>query len=378
MGGDMNSITAPTNAENRYMHIDALRAFAVMLVVVAHAGIGHIVPGGSGVTIFFAISGFIITHLLIKERSRSGGFSVGSFYRRRFIKIAPPFVVIIAIPTLLYSIWGNIDWIAFGAQIFFAYNWIKYQGHYDVLPGSEVVWSLAIEEQFYIAFAVLWLLAVGSKHWRSWLVLISLLAIIYSTSMRFLLASDGMAERIYYGSDTRLDGIAWGVGAAALYHFWLERSYGKGWLPRLITSPWAFWVAISVYLASLIIRDDWFRETLRYSFQAIATCVVILFGMWPGRGQVRKLFFKISAFKVVNLIGAASYSIYLVHLMVDAVLRPYVESVPLGMRVVLLTLVGTGVGVLAYVLVEVPAHKIGKRIAGRSSNTPPVPASLSR
>lgn len=366
----MSTITAPVNAENRYVHIDALRAFAVLLVVVAHAGIGHIVPGGSGVTIFFSISGFIITHLLIKEKARSGRFSVGAFYRRRFIKIAPPFFVLIGIPTVVYSLWNHIDWAAFGSQVFFAYNWIKYQGHHDVLPGSEVVWSLAIEEQFYIGFALLWIVAVRSSRWRTWLLAIASFAILYSTLMRFFLAgSEGMADRIYYGSDTRLDGIAWGVVTAVLYHYWSNKSEGKEGSDRLITSPWVFIAAIALYVISLLIRDEWFRETLRYTFQALATCVVILFGIMPGRGPVRALFFRFSKIRIVNLIGAASYSIYLVHLIVDAILRPYVQSMPLGLRVVLLTLLGTGVGVLAYACVEVPAHKIGKRIAGRDSSS---------
>ncbi|MGW9345945.1 acyltransferase family protein, partial [Streptomyces albidoflavus] len=110
-------MATPLNSANRFAHIDAMRAFAVMVVVIAHAGLGHIVPGGSGVTIFFSISGFIITYLLLRERQKTDGFSVSSFYRRRFFKIFPPFAVAVIVPSLIWSIQHPIDWTAFLAQI---------------------------------------------------------------------------------------------------------------------------------------------------------------------------------------------------------------------------------------------------------------------
>ncbi|WP_181365120.1 acyltransferase family protein [Arthrobacter sp. HMWF013] len=87
-----------------------MRAFAVMLVVVAHAGLGLIIPGGSGVTIFFTISGFIITYLMLRERDKTGGFSLGGFYFRRAVKIAPPLILAVVIPTLIYAIFEDINW----------------------------------------------------------------------------------------------------------------------------------------------------------------------------------------------------------------------------------------------------------------------------
>jgi peptidoglycan/LPS O-acetylase OafA/YrhL len=73
-----NHIATNISSSGRFEHIDALRALAVMLVVVAHAGLGHIVPGGSGVTVFFTISGFVITNLVLRERQRTGSFNTKS------------------------------------------------------------------------------------------------------------------------------------------------------------------------------------------------------------------------------------------------------------------------------------------------------------
>jgi hypothetical protein len=70
----LGPVLAPSG---RYAHLDAMRAFAVMVVVLAHAGLQHVVPGGSGVTIFFSISGFIITFLLLRERDRTGTSTCG-------------------------------------------------------------------------------------------------------------------------------------------------------------------------------------------------------------------------------------------------------------------------------------------------------------
>src|SRR3954470_3410035 len=122
----------------RYAHIDALRAFAVMLVVVAHAGLGSLVPGGSGVTIFFSISGFIITYLLLRENDATGSFGIRAFYVRRLLKIGPPLLVCILIPTIILAFFKAINWAPFAGIVFFYFNWFKATGVDAPLPGSGV------------------------------------------------------------------------------------------------------------------------------------------------------------------------------------------------------------------------------------------------
>lgn len=113
--------TIGMNSALRYAHIDALRALAVLIVVLGHAGVSNM-PGDAGVTIFFVISGFIITHILLRERESAGGFNVRKFYLRRALKLAPPFVLLIVAPTLAYSLWNAISWTAFLSQILFTYK----------------------------------------------------------------------------------------------------------------------------------------------------------------------------------------------------------------------------------------------------------------
>ncbi|WP_129975852.1 acyltransferase [Rhodococcus sp. Q1] len=357
----MNAVLPATSSAIRYAHIDAMRAVAVMLVVVGHAGIGHIVPGGAGVTIFFAISGFIITTLLLKEWDRTGGFDVGGFYTRRLVKLAPPLVVVLVIPTVVYAaVGGLINWSAFAGQVLFYFNWIKLD-HPDVLPGSAVVWSLSIEEQFYIVFALLWLWLVKSPHAIRWLGLASIFAIAASTVLRVLLATPGnehIADRIYYGSDTRADSLAWGILAALLLRRWQKPKPTRGLIERWSGSGWVLVAAVAVFLISLLIRDDWFRQTIRYTLQSITTCTVIIYGFNANVGFVSAIFTRLSRIKSVQLIGLSSYSIYLVHLSLIMVFKDYLDAWPLAARVVALTVLSTVVGILIYKLVEVPARKM--------------------
>lgn len=352
----MTSAPPAVNSAKRFAHIDALRAYAVLVVVVAHGGAGQVVPGGSGVTIFFSISGFIITYLLLKERDKTGAFRIGGFYLRRAFKIMPPLLLAVVIPSLLWAIQHPIDWGAFLAQIFFVFNWWKINGIPDVLPGTGVVWSLSIEEQFYIVFAIVWLLAVRSRQWERIIGVLAAAAVVWSTAARIAFAGD--SSRIYYGSDTRLDGIAYGVLIALLYHAWQRRGEPSSRLFRAIGSPVAPYIAVVAYLATLAIRDEWFRDTFRFSIQSIAACALILYGLTARTGLTQRAFSAISVWKPVELIGLASYSIYLVHLTVILLMQPLVASLPAVLSAPALMLFGVAVGIAMYVWVEKPAHRL--------------------
>ena len=191
-----------------------------MLVVVAHAGLQRLVPGGAGVTIFFSISGFVITYLLLRERQRAGGFAVRSFYLRRVLKIGPPLIVIVVVPSFVYAaVTHRLDWDALISQVFFYYNWYGIAGGQGQLPGTGVVWSLSIEEQFYIAFAIFWLVAHRSRYYFQLVVSLGVIAVVVSEVARFWLALTvgDESNRIYHGTDTRMGGIALGVLTAALF-----------------------------------------------------------------------------------------------------------------------------------------------------------------
>lgn len=369
---DTSSSPHSGSPASRYTHIDAMRAVAVLLVVVAHAGVGHIIPGGSGVTIFFTISGFIITTILIKEWKNTGKFDIGGFYIRRAVKLTPPLLVALVIPTIIYSAFGGlIDWSDFAGQILFYFNWLKLD-HPDVLPGSPVVWSLSIEEQFYIVFAVLWLWLVKSSRAIPWLATLSIVAIIASTTLRFLFASPGseqVADRIYYGSDTRADSLAWGILAAIALFKWQNSTARRGWLQRITGNDWALIGACLIFLVSLLIRDDWFRQTIRYSFQSVASCIVILYGFTAFQSIANRLFTAFCQIRIIQIIGLASYSIYIVHLSIIIVIDDYTKRLPLPAHVAIGTAVSVGVGIAMYYWLEVPARKQYEKLRERRASS---------
>jgi peptidoglycan/LPS O-acetylase OafA/YrhL len=353
-------MSGAATAGGRYAHIDALRAAAVMLVVVAHAGAGEVVPGGSGVTIFFSISGFIITYLVLRERERTGRFAIGSFYVRRAMKILPPFAVIVLIPTAVYAAFRHVDLDGVLSQILFFYNWTIITVPPEVLPGSRVVWSLSVEEQFYVVFALLWFFASRRRDAERWLIWTAVAAIAYSEITKIRLAADALAneQRIEYGSDTRMDGIALGVLCAVLFVRWSRGSQELAWLRRALSSQWTLPAAGAIYLFTLAFRDDTFRATARFPLQSIAACMVILFGFLAADGWARRPFDRAVRLRAVQAIGLASYSIYLAHFSLDRALLGAVDDLPLPLQVVLLSLAGVAVGLVVYRLVEVPFARL--------------------
>jgi peptidoglycan/LPS O-acetylase OafA/YrhL len=360
--GEMSSAVT-----NRYAHIDAMRAVAVMLVVVGHAGLGSIVPGGSGVTIFFSISGFIITFLLLRERSRTGGFLIGSFYLRRLLKIGPPLLVCVIIPTLILACFQEINWSPVIGIVFFYFNWFLAVGGPDApLPGSGVVWSLSIEEQFYLAFALIWLATISLRVRTRYLGFVAGIVALASLVTRIVIASTSAGEtRIYYGSDTRIDGIALGVVTAIAFYHSLKSSGRVYSVVQRCAHDAALITAIALYLFSLVIRNEWFRETFRFSLQGIAACLVILYGFGAHRTRVRRAFNALVQLKIVQIIGLASYSIYLVHLIAMSYTIGYIPYVttklPGAVQVVLLMLIGVCTGILIYYCVERPVQGLRHR-----------------
>lgn len=353
---ESTSEAAPLNRAGRFAVIDALRAFSVALVVVAHAGLGYIVPGGSGVTLFFTISGFVITYLLIKERTETGSFSARRFYERRAVKILPPLGLLVLLPTLVYSLFHPVSWPAVVSQIFFYFNWFKAAGGADVLPGSGVVWSLSIEEQFYIVWAAVWVCIATSRQYLRTAVLIAALAAAASLTIRVILyirAYEG--SRIYYGTDTRLDGIAIGVLTALLISH-LERKRSLTTTPA--RSSAVLLTAVAIFAVSVLFRDEWFRQTIRYSFQSIAAALVIVYALCRDPGAVRRLVETVASSRIVSLIGLSSYSIYLVHYpLIVAIRHVCGDSVGASVLIPVCVVVSLLAGCLAYLAIEVPVHR---------------------
>lgn len=347
--------SVPRNEANRFAHIDAMRAFAVALVIFEHAGFNK-VPGDAGVTVFFTISGFIITYVLLRERDRTNGFAAGGFYLRRILKLGPPFLVAILLPTLVYAIWHPVSWLAVGSQVFFSYNWVQVfatPASLQVLPGSDVVWSLAVEEQFYIVFAVVWLFLVRRTNWRRTLAFLCVAAIAVSVSLRLWIMISGAyelgREHLLRGTDARMDAIAWGVLAALAFHYC--QTNGAKWL-GIFSRNSAPMIALAVFVAVLAIPSEWIG--LRMTLQPLCAVAVILWGLLPNGTRFQDSVYRMVSWGWVQFIGLASYSLYIAHDVVMAPLRGVLAGWPLPISGALVLICGTAVGVAVYLAVEKP------------------------
>jgi peptidoglycan/LPS O-acetylase OafA/YrhL len=208
--------------------LDGLRGIAVAAVVAYHLDFGWAQGGYLGVSLFFTLSGYLISRLMMGEVERTGRVAVGAFWRRRIKRLAPASMVtltsIVALEHLDPSIWSTTGFRSsmFGA-LFHVANWealISGTGYFDLLGVASPVrhyWSLAIEEQFYLVFPLVVLVLIGSQRKRiDRLVPLAIVGIAISTVLTLLLSSN--PERVYLGTDTRMAEILFGVLFGALHH----------------------------------------------------------------------------------------------------------------------------------------------------------------
>ncbi len=350
--------------------LDGIRCLSFLIVFAAHAGLERVVPGGFGVTVFFFLSGYLITTLLRLEWQARWTIDMRSFYARRAIRIWPPFYVVLSAATLLAFAGvaaGHPEARAVAAQAAHVTNyWAMLRGGGGVASGTGVYWSLAVEEHFYLLFPwAYWLLCLGVSDRRAQAIVVwgACAAVL---AWRIWLVSGGAnADRTYLATDTRCDSLLFGCAMA----IWQNPALDPP--GRVSERAWKFlWAPASaaVLIASFAIRDPWFRGTLRYTLQGIALgplfVVAVRFPNWP---PLRLLRHPIAAFG-----GKLSYSLYLVHHVVLEALAP-----ALGVSVVR-ALCALAISVaLAWAvqrLVEVPASRLRSLLPRTSADALPARA----
>ncbi|MDN3023969.1 acyltransferase [Streptomyces sp. S.PB5] len=197
--------------------LDGLRTLAVGLVVFYHLGEERL-PGGSvGVDVFFTLSGFVITRLLIAEYARTGTLDLAGFYRRRWRRLVPALVAVCAVTAVLdltTSLWGFDGALeAAGLALVSVVNLVRaaQPGEYSDLGAPLAhTWSLGVEEQFYLAWPLVLLFLLRWLRARTvmiWAAVLCTLPLVW----RFALWGPDAAHRIYNGTDTRADQLLAGA-----------------------------------------------------------------------------------------------------------------------------------------------------------------------
>jgi len=348
--------------------LDGLRAVSFLLVFVAHAGMEDRVPGGFGVTVFFFLSGYLITTLMRMEQEERGTVSLKAFYLRRALRILPPFYLVLIAATIGTAVGilpGSVKASAVEAlALHWGNYWIITHGYDGPPSGTGVYWSLAVEEHFYLVFPVLFI-ALGRKlkaRSRQAMVLYALCGLVLAWRCWLVYGLHVPMDRTYMGSDTRVDSILFGCALAV---------YGNPMIDGPSRFPEAAWkwvlvpLALVVLLLTFVLRGPGFRETLRYTIQGAAlTSIFVAAIRYP-----RWLLFRPLNMRVASFLGTLSYSLYLVHYALIGVVQARVPVNPVVQGVLAL---GASIGVswAIYRLVEKPCAKLRRRL----SRVEPAPA----
>jgi peptidoglycan/LPS O-acetylase OafA/YrhL len=296
--------------KSRYIPcLDGIRALSFLTVFVSHAGLDKIVPGGFGVTVFFFLSGYLITTLLRLEFEKTQTISLRAFYLRRVLRIFPPLYITLCVG-LAFAFFGLVDGkILLGPVLAGVSHLTNYWNIFTdtKLPGGlGILWSLAVEEHFYAVFPVLYLLLSKrvSRKWRI-AVLGLICAVVLIWRIVLVYHFHAPSERTYLATDTRIDNILFGcilaIGLNPLLDDTTAVSFRKG----------TFMVALGLgaLLFSFLFRGAEFRETFRYTLQGLGLFPLFFFVLrWPTARAVRWL-----ELPVMRYLGTISYTLYLIH-----------------------------------------------------------------
>jgi len=279
--------------------LDGLRGIAVVCVIGFHSPV--IAPGGAlgaaGVSVFFALSGFLITLLLLEEHGDTGSINLVRFYRNRALRLFPALTAMLVFVAALMVPAGFLGVGQVAAAGLYVANIVEASG--GDLGMLVHTWSLATEEQFYL----LWpLVVVFLARRRRALLVACVVGIGVSTALRVLLwLSDGGFSRIYYAPDTQASGLLVGCLLAVLVH--------RGWWRRLPT--WTLGVGLAAllgsrYLVGTDVVSVLIPAVIPWLAAAMICCVLEQPPRWLAVGPLPYL-------------GRRSYGLYLWHLPIFAI-----------------------------------------------------------
>jgi peptidoglycan/LPS O-acetylase OafA/YrhL len=362
--------------------LDGLRGLALTWIVVHHFTSGPApLPGGwVGLDVFFVLSGFLITAMLLDEHRVVGRLSLRLFYARRALRLLPALLLMLSMWTVLLLLFADTTWFAatpgtappgapvdvgaalrqVGIVLLYGVNWV-----YALASGDAPLahlWSLAVEEQFYVVwpFAMLLLLRLPAAR-RAWPV-VALAAV--SAALPLALYDGGAGvDRIYFGTDTRAVGMLLGAVAALAWH--RRRSTGTAPVAPAVRA----WLgAGAVVTVLLTVGNTPLKSLAGAALMGLAAMQVVPYLVdRPGSVLATAL-----RARVLVWLGQRSYAVYLWHYLFATWLNPVTPwvAIPVGVTASLV------VAELSWRLVEAPALRHAKRFrpSAPTSAVEPTPA----
>lgn len=374
-GGTSSQGHGDLRSPSRIEGLDGIRALAIVAVLVFHLNAPWLPGGFLGVDVFFVVSGFLITTLLVREHERTGRIGFRDFWVRRARRLLPALVVTVAVSTLIARLVSGDLLVHVGRQIVgaltFSTNWVEItagSSYFDQTAPQLFMnfWSLAVEEQFYLVWPGLTLLLVTLAAARTRVAVALGIAAVSTVLMAGLVEPGVDATRVYYGTDTHLMSLMIG---AALAFAWASPALVLRIRPSRLGLPGrlAVPVAALTLLACLVLLDETDTATFRGGIllASLASGVLVLGVLDRATGRGPTTWQRVTRHPVAVWVGVRSYSIYLWHWPVILLVARDNPSAP-GTLSHLLTrawcvLVTLALADLTYRLVETPFRRHGFR-----------------
>ena len=388
-----------TNNKSKYLpSIDSLRALAVLAVIIYHVDVNYLPGGFLGVDLFFVLSGYLISSLIIKEYKKTGSLNLYNFYIRRARRLLPAVYFMITVVLVVMVMFNGVLLKKSHLDAIFGYiyssNWwyifhkLDYFDSFGSQSPFKHLWSLAIEEQFYMIFPLLFLLINRKKKDkdgfyklnRNFLYVI-LGVILVSLIAHIILFDINNISRIYFGTDTRAFSLLVGAVGAILYP--MDKLNTKITPQENLVYSVVSLISIAALITIMIYTSEYNTWLYRGGFLLVAILGIIII---ISSGKQHTVMVKLLSFKPVVFIGKISYSLYLWHFPVLVLTTPVSEIGKPNIFFVVLRVILTFIlAIISYALVETPIRKLGfknyvsiiyKKIVKKSKKTKKIVASI--
>lgn len=310
--------TMPQTERSRIAGLDGIRAIAVVAVIAAHAHTFWLHGGGVGVDIFFVLSGYLITMLLLAEHKRSGRISLRRFWGRRVLRLVPALVLLLLVVNTVVIVQpyrfgpaGETGLAATPSILLFFSNWLIVFQNGPALGTFGPLWSLAVEDQFYLLWPLVVVWAFSRKRVLRTLAFTIGAVCAFVFVYRLVVFRPSELLRTF-GTDFRVDMLLIGCLLAI--------AFAGGWRDRLARiSRWAVWPAVAYLVAVALFTPEFNRQdvgTVVYLYYTIgiplvglSTALLIAYVVTRQRSGLTRVL----DVPPLRYIGRISYGMYLWH-----------------------------------------------------------------
>ena len=348
--------------------LDGMRALAVGGVLLFHGGVGWFKGGLLGVDIFFVLSGFLITSLLVSEFRATGTISFRSFYARRARRLLPALLLTIlgvsafALVLVPASGWATIRGDAL-ATLGYVANWryVLTDQNYFVQTGPPSpllhTWSLAVEEQFYLVWPAVTLFVLRRWRTRGLTIVAPTLALASGLWCLLLLHGGASPSRLYYGTDVRVQEVMVGATLAALWRGTPGEPLGQAarrWWKRVLPATGLLGLAVLVWCLHTVDGQARFLYEGGFLLVSLSTVAVLASIVAVPGSPTDRLF----SLRPLRYVGRISYGIYLYHWPLFLVLDESRTHLSGGWLLGLRLLTTLAVAAASYHFVEAPLRGV--------------------